>query len=182
MIEVRRARTTDAAALAALAQEAHAVHAAALPDVFQPASRGPVLTPAEAARVVEAPGQLWLLALDGGAAVGYAHAEVQEAPASPYKLPSRRLHVHAMGVRAAARRRGVSRALLAAVRAEAAERGLPEVSLEVYAFNSAARALYAREGFAPLRELLVWRHPGAQGIHEGEAPSSGGGVGHPFPT
>ena len=162
VIEVRRATPADAPALATLVQEAHVFHAAALPTVFQPAD-GVVLTAAEAAAALAADGQLWFVALDAERVVGYAHAERQLTPASRYKRPQARLHVHAMGVTETARGRGAGRALLRAVRAEAAARGLAEVTLEVYAFNAAARALYLGEGFTPVRELLAWSTQDARG-------------------
>ena len=46
-------------------------------------------------------------------------------------------------------------ALLAALHDLAAARGLDGLSLEVYAFNAAARAFYAREGFVGQRERMV---------------------------
>ena len=42
----------------------------------------------------------------------------------------------------------------------AAAHDAPDVAAlvrEAHAFNAGARRLYAAEGFAPLRELLVWR-------------------------
>jgi GNAT superfamily N-acetyltransferase len=96
-----------------------------------------------------------LVATRSGEIVGYAHGEVQEAAAGPYKRASALLHVHAMGVTAAHRGCGVGHALVTAVHAAAAARGLTEVSLEVYAFNTDARTFYEREGFLPLRERLV---------------------------
>jgi ribosomal protein S18 acetylase RimI-like enzyme len=168
---VRRAARSDAPAISALAQEAHAVHAAALPEVFQPSDRV-VLTPDEAATLLRDPAQLWWVAAAGRTAVGYLQGEVQRVAASRYKRDAARLHVIAMGVTAAARGQGVGRALLAAARTEATDRGLAEVTLEVYAFNTAARALYAGEGFAPVRELLRWtpsdapaRRPADAGPH-----------------
>lgn len=165
MIHVRPATPFDAPVLAALAREAHAYHAAQLPGVFQPAD-AVVLTADEAAANLRAPNAVWLVAdapdaAGGRVVVGYLHAEAQRVPASPYKRAAARLHVHGMGVTAAARGQGVGRALLAAVRAEAVSLGLAEVTLEVYAFNAAARALYATEGFTPMRELLHWAPGGA---------------------
>lgn len=158
-VTIRPGTPDDAAAVAALAQETHAVHAAALPHVFQPATAS-VATADDMAHLAQREGHLLLVAVDGDAVVGdavvgYAHAEVQETPDTPYKRASARLHVHGMGVTAAHRGRGVGRALLAAVRAEADGRGLDGVSLEVYAFNDSARALYEREGFVAERVRMV---------------------------
>jgi diamine N-acetyltransferase len=154
MIEVRLAESRDFPAVASLVQEVHALHALALPDVFQPPTTT-VATAADLERLASRPGHLLLVAVRAGVAVGYAHAEVQEEPESAYKRGSTVLHVHAMGVTEAKRGRGVGRALLDAVRGAAAARGIERVSLEVYAFNTAARAFYARQGFVTLRERLV---------------------------
>ena len=154
MPDVRPAAAPDAAAVAAIAREVHALHAAALPDVFQPP--GPTTATAEEmAALLTRPGQLLLVATIDAAVVGYAHAEEQVAPATPIKRAAALLHVHAMGVSAAHRGRGVGHALLAAVRELAAARDYDGVSLEVYAFNAAARAFYEREGFVGQRERMV---------------------------
>jgi GNAT superfamily N-acetyltransferase len=158
MIEVRLAETTDAAVIAALAQEVHALHATALPAVFQPPT-ATVVSPADIRRLTTQREHVLLVALVAGEVVGYAHAEVQELPVTPYKRASALLHLHAMGVTAAHRGHGVGRALLTAVRDAAAARGLTGVSLDVYAFNTAGRAFYEREGFVVLHERLVSQIP-----------------------
>jgi GNAT superfamily N-acetyltransferase len=161
-IEIRFVERAEASAVARLAQEVHAFHSAALPELFQPPTTI-VVTPADIERLATQPGQLLLVAVRAGEIVGYAHAEVQEVPATRLKRASAILHLHAMGVTAAHRGAGVGRALLAAIRDAAAARGLAGVSLEVYAFNAAARAFYEREGFAPLRALLVSPAPARGG-------------------
>ena len=105
--------------------------------------------------MVEQTNHLLLVAVDRGEVVGYAHAELQSGPATAYKLANPQLHVHAIGVAASRRRRGAGSVLVAALRAEARERGVSELSLEVYAFNEAARRFYEREGFVRLRERMV---------------------------
>jgi ribosomal protein S18 acetylase RimI-like enzyme len=154
MPDVRPADAHDAAAVAAIARTVHALHAAALPDTFQPPGES-VATAEEMAALLARPGHLLLVATDGDAVVGYAHAEEQRAPATPIKRAAALLHVHAMGVAEQHRGRGAGHALLAAVRAIATSRGLDGVSLEVYAFNAAARAFYEREGFVGQRERMV---------------------------
>ncbi len=156
MPDVRPATAADAAAVAAIAREVHALHAAALPHVFQPPAPS-VATPDEMAALLGRPDTLLLVATEADTIVGYAHAEVQAAPATPIKRAAALLHVHAMGVAGAHRGRGVGHALLAAIRAAATARGCEGVSLEVYAFNAAARAFYEREGFVGVRERMELR-------------------------
>lgn len=59
------------------------------------------------------------------------------------------LHINNLAVLPAWRRRGVGRALLEAVLAEARRLGAVRATLEVRASNQAARALYERAGFRP---------------------------------
>jgi ribosomal protein S18 acetylase RimI-like enzyme len=154
MITVRQAEPADATAIAALACAVHAMHANALPTVFQSADAAPSI-PADVAGFIERAGPLFLVALRGGSFAGYARGEIQDEPATALKRGSRTLYVHEMGVAPEHRQHGVGRALLAAMRAAAVERGAQGVALDVYAFNTEARAFYAREGFTPLRERLV---------------------------
>lgn len=76
------------------------------------------------------------------------------------------LQMDGISVAAEARGRGVGTALLAAVYAEAATRGLTGVTLDVVDTNPRARALYEREGFVatstedlgPFRRLFGFDH------------------------
>ena len=154
MIDVRPARAGDAADIAALSRLTHALHAAALPRVFQPPS-AEVVQSADVERLLDRPDRLVLVATEDGAFAGYAHAELEQVAATAMKRADAVLHVHELAVRPERRRRGVARALLRALRAAATARGLATLSLDVYAFNAEARALYEAEGFAPLRTRLV---------------------------
>lgn len=109
------------------------------------------------AAAMSQPGHRWVVALVDGRVVGYASAEEQREAETPYKRARAALHVHAMAVLEAERGRGIGRALMAGLRVLAARDGLGELTLEVYAFNDRARDFYAREGFVPLRALLVSR-------------------------
>lgn len=55
------------------------------------------------------------------------------------------------------RRRGLAEATFAALEAEARARGISGVSLHVFGHNEAARALYAKLGFAPTSLYLYKR-------------------------
>ena len=155
MIEIRHAHPSDAPAIAAIAREIHRLHATALPEVFQPDSES-VVSAADIERLATQPGHLVLVALLDGDVAGYAHAEIQKIPASTYKRASEVLHVHALGVSAAHRSRGVGHEILQRLRREAAREGVDGLSLEVYGFNQAALEFYSREGFTVQRSRLVW--------------------------
>ena len=69
-------------------------------------------------------------------------------PESPWEA----LYIDALATAPEYRRRGVARALLAAVEAEARRRGLIRVCLETEAANDAARSLYESSGFIVMAE------------------------------
>lgn len=54
-----------------------------------------------------------------------------------------------------ARRAGVGSALMAAARAGAAERGIPELTITLFEANASARAFYERHGFRPYLQVLT---------------------------
>ncbi len=82
------------------------------------------------------------VAFDGDEAVGLANLAVRGEDA----------WIGGIGVIASARRRGIGRALMEAVLAEAP----PRVTLEVITENEPARKLYEQLGFASRRVLEVW--------------------------
>jgi ribosomal protein S18 acetylase RimI-like enzyme len=63
--------------------------------------------------------------------------------------------LESIAVLPSARRAGVGSALIAAARAGAAERGIPELTLTVFSANASALAFYARHGFAPYLQVLT---------------------------
>jgi ribosomal protein S18 acetylase RimI-like enzyme len=73
--------------------------------------------------------------------------------------------IAAMGCTPAFRRCGLGAAMLEAVLGSAEARGDDRITLEVLAPNHAARRLYARLGFLPVRELVGY-------VHAGTRPSS----------
>ena len=95
-----------------------------------------------------------LVACAGDEPVGYASAQVQRRAETPFRHSMEHLSVHWMGVLAQWRRQGVGRALIDAMRAEAATRGLSAVTLDVWEFNTEARAFYEKVGFRPQRHIL----------------------------
>ena len=121
-----------------------------------PGGGGRALDPGVIARIgpglARFPGSRVFLARDiAGRAVGVAvcfpgYSTFQAAPL---------LNVHDLAVHESARGRGIGRALLAAVKEDAAALGCCRVTLEVYGDNSTARRLYERAGFRPTQEF--WR-------------------------
>lgn len=122
---LRRARAADAAALAALER------------AVSPHPWSEALLLAE----LERPAPDEVLALEGRAGL--------EAYCA-CRLVLDEAHVMGLGVRPAARRRGLGRFLLSVVLARAARAGATRALLEVRSGNSAALSLYAQFGFVAI--------------------------------
>lgn len=151
-IVVRRAGPRDADAILALGGEVQALHVAARPDLFR---AGGSETSAEIVARIGREDQAYWVAAVGGVVAGFAWAQWQDEPASALKHATRTLTLHAIGVAAAYRGRGIGERLWEAVREEAARQRVARVILNVWAFNPGARAFYERLGFAPFHTRMA---------------------------
>jgi ribosomal protein S18 acetylase RimI-like enzyme len=152
-ILIRKAVEQDAATLGALNADVQALHAAALPWLFKPP--GPDRFSLAAVKdLLAEPGNLFFIAEIDGTAAGYAYAQIMEMPETPFIYAHGRIYLHHISVRPEHRRRGVGSALIAAVRAAAAETGVKLIALDVWTFNDEARAFFRRHGFAAYNERL----------------------------
>jgi GNAT superfamily N-acetyltransferase len=88
---------------------------------------------------------LFVAELDGRGLVGVAFAET----ATDYFTKERHGYLAILAVSEAAEGHGVGRALLSATEAWARTRGYRFLTLNVFAANARARAVYERAGFAP---------------------------------
>jgi GNAT superfamily N-acetyltransferase len=158
-ILVRKANQEDGDILGMLNAEVQGIHAAALPWLFR--APGPDTLPAKAVKdLLELPENLVFIAEVDGVAAGYAYAEIVEHPATPFLHAHNLVYLHHISVIRVHRRHGVGRALIEAVRATAAEVGVPRVALDVWTFNEDARAFFCRLGFEPYNERL-WSPTGS---------------------
>jgi len=153
MIEIRAATPDDAVAVSRVVQDTQAMHAAAHPDVFKPATAD--CFPPEAIRsLMESPDHLFFVAAEGTDVVGYTYAEIQRRPDSGFKFAAVQIYVHQMGVRDAHRGRGIGSRLLDAAQGAARARGITRLALDVWTFNERARQFYVDHGFQPYQERL----------------------------
>jgi len=153
MIDVRLARAADAEAIVSLSAEVQALHAHALPELFKPVESLSFVA-SEVRDLLKVPDQIIFVATQNGNVVGYVSAQVQRRAETPFRRPNVALYVQFMGVRSEMRRRGIGRALVNAIREAASSREIESVLLDVWAFNSEARAFYEAVGFCPQRLIL----------------------------
>jgi diamine N-acetyltransferase len=148
-LRVRRASADDAAVISSLNADVQALHAAGFPERFKPPN-AKTFPPDEVAALLKQPGTLAFIADIDSAPAGYAYAETIAQPETSLRHAYRMVHLHHISVR----RRGVGAALLAAVRAAANDAGIALLTLDVWIFNNAARAFFARNGFTAYNERL----------------------------
>jgi GNAT superfamily N-acetyltransferase len=89
--------------------------------------------------------RLWVAVEEDGEVLGIAYAE----PAVDYFTQERHGHLGIIAVAEAAEGRGVGRELLATVERWAAEEGFRFLTLNVFATNARAIAVYQRAGYQP---------------------------------
>jgi ribosomal protein S18 acetylase RimI-like enzyme len=136
---------TDAGTLARLNPFVHDLHREHAPHVFG------APTHEEAAAAFEAmlrrDNHRAFLAYVDDRAVGYVLVTVGERPASAFNRPRRWLYIDQISIEPAARRRGVGRALVAAVLEYADDTEIHDVEVDTWAFNDRAQAFFASLGF-----------------------------------
>ena len=95
-IRIREASPDDAAALAPLLVEVHALHAAALPAVFRPIAADERTAALLRAQIADASGRAFVAERGGGLA-GYAWVRLHEPPPPPLFAPRRVAEVDTLG-------------------------------------------------------------------------------------
>lgn len=149
-IMIRPASREDAAAIAALNELVHAIHAEAQPEIFQPADRQKF---AEDWGSDQAEGNTFtFLALLDGKPMGYVHGEVSQRVESVYHRSHEMIYVHQICVAPEARGQGIATSLLDAAKQLGRERGIKRLALDVWRFNEPARRFFEHYGLETYNE------------------------------
>jgi GNAT superfamily N-acetyltransferase len=150
---VRRLTVGDFPAYAALVNEIDAFHYQALPRLITPPSQSrPRASEYEAA--IRDPDQRLFGADAGNALRGFVHAQLFHGSGGRVHRPLRYISVELIGVARGSRRKGIGRALMAAVIEWARSRKVKVVHLGVYEFNRNAASFYQRLGFKVLTRYM----------------------------
>ena len=91
---------------------------------------------------------VWI-AEEGEVPIGYAAALFHEQPENPFCRARRWCEIDQLAVDPGHQRRGVARALVEAVVADAEANGIHDVELNAWSFNENAHAAFHRLGFRP---------------------------------
>jgi ribosomal protein S18 acetylase RimI-like enzyme len=144
---VRGASVGDAETLAALNRFVHDTHLVRRPDYFTPSHVEEVS--AWFRKQLDHVSTAAWIAQEGDVAVGYLLMFVRERAQNAFRRARRWCEIDQIAVDPAWRRRGIGTALMTAALEEASARGVRDVELSSWAFNSDAHAMFQRVGFEP---------------------------------
>ena len=145
---IRRIRKSDYAAVDRLLLQLQQVDVQARPDRFAPM---PHYMPQDSfACLLDNDNIVTFLALEHGRAVGCCFASLLERNAAD---PQKTVYIDLLVVDENYRRRGIGRALFAAVRRRAAKYGAGKIELMVWSHNQIAMSAYRAYGMTPQRSI-----------------------------
>ena len=144
-IRVRTATANDARALAGLIEAVQQLHVTARPDFFKPVTRADLQR--WAGEALASSSTRVVVAEIGGIVAGYAVVIDGHRPDNAFAFERRWREVEQLAVHSDHRRRGVARALLEHIAAEASADGISDLELSTWAFNLEAQAAFERLGF-----------------------------------
>ncbi|HXZ06398.1 MAG TPA: GNAT family N-acetyltransferase [Ktedonobacteraceae bacterium] len=145
-IVLRTATLEDYEGLFLLYAQLDQVHTEALPEFFRSVEE-PARSRQYFAEIIANKDAALFVAEYEGTLVGAIHCFIDDAPKIPFIVPRRFVLIDDMVVDENFRRRGVGQALLERVDQWVREKGLTEVVLGVWEFNTAARFLYEKLGY-----------------------------------
>lgn len=151
---IRRARLGDHLALCALFSQVDALHAEIRPDFFI-CGQEPARSKHYLDRIVGAPEQELLVAVDAETLVGLIHLQLYDTPKSSVFMERRRAHVEDLVVEASLRREGIGRSLLRAGEAWARRQGATQLVLTVWSGNEPGFGFYAAQGYGAVSQVLA---------------------------
>ena len=146
-LNIRAAATGEAQVLASLNAEVQHLHVTNRPDVFKAVSTSDVTAWFENL-AADPSATVWVAEADG-VPVGYVLVMIRETTENAFIKARRWWEVDQLGVATSHRRRGIARALLKHVIAQARARGITDLELQTWAFNHAAQSAFRRLGFLP---------------------------------
>lgn len=144
-ISVRQAGEGDVELLAELNQFVHEVHFNRMPERCKPTEKGAV-SEWFRAKIQKPAVRAWI-AESEGSAVGYVLAAIHERPETPFRYQRVIYHLEEVSVAPGFRRKGVARALIDCVVADARARGIQEIDGDSWFFNTGSQDMLRALGF-----------------------------------
>jgi ribosomal protein S18 acetylase RimI-like enzyme len=146
--QLRQAKVSDAATLAALCRTVQQLHVEAMPHVYKPFGADNHQLVKWYQEILRDRPAIAFIAEASGLPIGYVLAFTGSSEETAFTYAQKYLHIDQMSVERAWWRRGVGSALMAIILDYARQIKAQTVSLGVSAFNETAIAFYERHNFA----------------------------------
>ncbi len=161
-MEVSPIDPREAACLVPLLHDLHALHFAHHPDRYAAEPSTEALSAWLQDWLASDTAEALVARSPKGVVMGYLIWELEHRPALPVRAAETRAMLQHIAVDAPFRRIGVGKALMAAMKARALERGANVIGTTYAPFNSASAALMQSHGLLPALTYAEWRAPLAQ--------------------
>jgi diamine N-acetyltransferase len=89
-----------------------------------------------------------------GEAIGYVYAEIRSAPETTLRYALTQVYIHHISISPRYQHQSYGERLIQAVKALAHDKVIPTIALDVWSFNTSARAFFARQGFTVFNERM----------------------------
>ncbi len=152
-ISIRDAVEADAEQLSLFYAAIHNLHATADPRTFKPVGSD-TFPASDWTQILRSADNLVSIAAVDGVPAGYTYAGVRRINDNWGMYPVTYIYINQVGVSSEFEGLGVGQALMAHVRKLAIDRRIQDLSLDVWGFNTRARAFFVKQGFFLEREQL----------------------------
>ncbi len=153
---VRRAEIKDIPRLEEILYQVHDVHARVRPDLFIPGKKKYTAEELEAL-IGSEDTIIFVCTDDTGLIMGYAFCMDKTYSGNHSTNPDKMLYIDDLCVDEKFRGKHVGRILCEYVKEYAKEKGYQRITLNVWEFNTGARAFYDTLGFEPLKTVMEMR-------------------------
>ena len=150
---LRVAALEDYDEMCMLLEQGDYFHAQALPQVFRSIG-GPARSRGYFQKILDNDNAAIFVAEQQGKLIGLVRSEVRTAPDVPLFVPRHFVYIDDLVVSESFRHQGIGKALVECVHQWAQEKGLTEVELGVWEFNTSARMLYEKLGYQTTRRTM----------------------------
>ncbi len=152
-MRIREATVADLPTIVSLNREVQTMHSGAFPEIFGDPSDEEMVDAFGAD--MGGPDSHWLVAVEEEQqTIGYLNAEFQQRDETWCSVSRRICYLGGIVVAPEFRRRGIAKALLNALKQQAAARDIGQIELDVWAFNDESRKAFASLGFQPLMHRM----------------------------
>ena len=152
-MQVRLATINDAERISLLNADVQKLHADALPRLFKPPSNE-TFSASTVIELLNDPNNYFFIGHIDGEAIGYIYAEIRCTPETTTRYAMAQLYIHHISIPPRHQHKGYGEKLIQVVKALAHDNGITTIALDVWSFNTYARAFFAKQGFTVFNERM----------------------------